>query len=154
MNRRWVCAFRIAKVSSSLWISMSSHGEIRLSGAPSSTRSSTSIPTIVCIHVVPHFDGVEMTTSSGRSSNRFQRSLSEMNPEYRRTEHAPLIEHRETVGQVRNDTLSRMVGDGILFAVVIGTLLGVLRFTSPAVRELSYRKGQLWYLGPSTKRYP
>ncbi|MFL5736559.1 MAG: hypothetical protein ACJ76P_04400 [Actinomycetota bacterium] len=47
-----------------------------------------------------------------------------------------------------------MAGDGILFAVVIGTLLGVLRFTSPAVRELSYRKGQLWYLGPSTKRYP
>src|SRR3954464_454841 len=47
-----------------------------------------------------------------------------------------------------------MLGDGILFVVVISTLLGVVRFTSPAVRELSYRKGQLWYLGPSTKRYP
>src|SRR5438128_732074 len=43
---------------------------------------------------------------------------------------------------------------GVVFAVVVTTLLGVLRFTSPAVRELSYRKGQLWYLGPSTKRYP
>src|SRR4051794_34466610 len=47
-----------------------------------------------------------------------------------------------------------MLGDGILFVVVISTLLGVVRFTSPALRELSYRKGQLWYLGPSTKRYP
>jgi hypothetical protein len=38
------------------------------------------MPTIVCIHVVPHFDGVEMTTSSGRNRNRVHRSLSEMKP--------------------------------------------------------------------------
>ena len=46
------------------------------------------------------------------------------------------------------------VAVGVVVGVVVTTLLGVLRFTSPAVRELSYRKGQLWYLGPSTKRYP
>ncbi len=38
------------------------------------------MPTIVCIHEVPHFDGVVMTTSSSLNLNRRQRSLSAMNP--------------------------------------------------------------------------
>jgi len=59
---------------------MSSHGEIVLIGVPRSTRSSRSIPTIVCIHVVPHFDGVEIITSSGRNANRSHRALSAMKP--------------------------------------------------------------------------
>ena len=59
---------------------MSSQGEMVLIGAPRSVRSSSSIPTIVCIQVVPHFAGVEITTSSGRNRNRSQRELSAMNP--------------------------------------------------------------------------
>src|SRR5712691_2670357 len=64
---------------------MSSHGAIVSMGPPRSILSSSSIPTIVCIHVVPHFAGVEMITSSGRNANRSQRSLSTMKPRYRRT---------------------------------------------------------------------
>jgi hypothetical protein len=63
---------------------MSSHGEIELIGSPRSVRSSSSIPTIICIHVVPHFDGVEMITSSGLNSKRSHRALSAMKPRYRR----------------------------------------------------------------------
>ena len=63
---------------------MSSHGESELIGAPRSVRSRSSIPTMFCIHVVPHFDGVEMTTSSGRNAKRSHRALSTMKPRYRR----------------------------------------------------------------------
>jgi hypothetical protein len=38
------------------------------------------VPTIVCIHVVPHFAGVEITTSSGRKANRSHRELSAKKP--------------------------------------------------------------------------
>jgi hypothetical protein len=44
-------------------------------------------------------------------------------------------------------TMTALVG-----FLIIGTLIGILRFTSPAVRQLSYRKGSLWYLGPSTAK--
>ena len=64
---------------------MSSQGESVLIGAPRSTRSRSNIPTIVCIQVVPHFDGVEITTSPGRNVNRSHRALSAMTPRYRRT---------------------------------------------------------------------
>ena len=63
---------------------MLSHGESELIGAPRSVRSRSSIPTIFCIHVVPHFDGVEMITSSGLNAKRSHRALSDMNPRYRR----------------------------------------------------------------------
>ena len=63
---------------------MSSHGESELIGAPRSVRLSSSIPTIICIHVVPHFDGVEITTSSALNAKRSHRALSAMNPRYRR----------------------------------------------------------------------
>ncbi len=33
-----------------------------------------------CIHVVPHFDGVEMMMSSSRNRNRSHRALSAKNP--------------------------------------------------------------------------
>ena len=58
---------------------MSSHGEIVLIGGSSVLWRSTSA-TIVCIHVVPHFEGVVMITSSSRSAKRSQRELSAMNP--------------------------------------------------------------------------
>jgi len=38
------------------------------------------MPTIVCIQVVPHFAGVEITTSSGRNLNRSHRELSAKKP--------------------------------------------------------------------------
>jgi len=60
--------------------SMSSQGDTVLRGAPRSTRSNTSIPTIFCIQVVPHLDGVDITTSSGRNLKRSHRALSAMNP--------------------------------------------------------------------------
>jgi hypothetical protein len=33
-----------------------------------------------CIHVVPHFDGVEITTSSSRNVKRSHRALSDERP--------------------------------------------------------------------------
>ena len=38
----------------------------------------TSSAQIICIHVVPHLAGVQMTMSSGRNSNPSQRELSEI----------------------------------------------------------------------------
>ena len=55
---------------------MSTHGDRADTGAPRSTRPCSSIPTIVCIHVVPDFDGVEITTSPGRSDTASHRALS------------------------------------------------------------------------------
>ncbi len=85
MNRRWVWASSAVNTSSSVRVFMSSHGEISLIGTPSTGRSSSSEPTICWVHVVPHFDGVEMTTSSGRNSNRSHRELSLIVPSYRRS---------------------------------------------------------------------
>ena len=59
---------------------MSSHGEISVIGRPRSVRPSTSIPTMFCIHVVPHLAGVAMTMSSSRNTKPSQRALSAMNP--------------------------------------------------------------------------
>ena len=59
---------------------MSSHGDRVLMGTPSTGRSKTRDPTMFCIHVVPHFDGVEMTMSSSRNRNRSQRALSAKKP--------------------------------------------------------------------------
>jgi hypothetical protein len=44
---------------------------------------------------------------------------------------------------------------GALIALLaLGTLLGLLRLTSPAVRALTYRKGALWYLAPNLPLEP
>jgi hypothetical protein len=45
---------------------MSSHGEISDRGRSNSTESNTNIAHSICIHVVPHFGGVEMTMSASR----------------------------------------------------------------------------------------
>jgi hypothetical protein len=42
----------------------------------------------------------------------------------------------------------------LIAALALGTLLGLLRLTSPAVRNLVYRKGALWYLAPSLPLEP
>ncbi|HVT77228.1 MAG TPA: hypothetical protein VHD87_09370 [Acidimicrobiales bacterium] len=48
---------------------MSSHGEMRASGAYKSAESKISSDTIRWVHVVPHFDGVEMMMSPSRSAS-------------------------------------------------------------------------------------
>jgi hypothetical protein len=60
---------------------MSSQGDSCDSGAPRSARPMRSMPTMVCIHVVPHFDGVEMTTSPERRANRSHREESPVAPD-------------------------------------------------------------------------
>src|SRR5689334_16491211 len=66
-------------------MSMSNHGDKVLIGTPSTGRFKTRDPTMFCIHVVPHLEGVEMTMSSSLKRNRSQRALSAKNPRYRRT---------------------------------------------------------------------
>ena len=58
-------------------VSMSSHGEMRSSGCSKVVVWNTSSAQIICIHVVPHFGGVQMTMSPGRNSKPSQRALSE-----------------------------------------------------------------------------
>jgi len=55
---------------------MSSHGDSSVSGAGSSARCRINSAQIICSQVVPHFDGVLITTSSGRNVNPSQRALS------------------------------------------------------------------------------
>ena len=44
---------------------------------------------------------------------------------------------------------------GVLIAsLALGTLVGLLRLTSPAVRNLVYRKGASWYLAPNLQLEP
>ena len=59
-------------------VSMSSQGETRSSGSANVVVWNTSSAEIICIHVVPHFAGVQMRMSSGRSSKPSQRALSEI----------------------------------------------------------------------------
>ena len=59
-------------------VSMSSHGETRSSDVCKRGVWNTSNAEIICIHVVPHFAGVLMMMSSGRSSKPSQRALSEI----------------------------------------------------------------------------
>ena len=42
----------------------------------------------------------------------------------------------------------------VLAALAIGTILGLIRLTSPAVRALTYRKGAGWYLAPNLQLEP
>jgi hypothetical protein len=80
MNRRPVWSSRRRKTSSSVRSFISSQGDSSEIGTPRLVESCSSIPTMVCIHVVPDFDGVEITTSPGRSVNRSQRALSAKTP--------------------------------------------------------------------------
>ena len=85
IQRRCCCASSRPNTSSSVRMSMSSHGDNVLIGTPSAGRFKTRDPTMFCIHVVPHLEGVEMTMSSSLKRNRSQRALSAKNPRYRRT---------------------------------------------------------------------
>jgi len=42
----------------------------------------------------------------------------------------------------------------LLAALAVGTILGLIRLTSPAVRALTYRKGAGWYLAPNLQLEP
>jgi hypothetical protein len=55
---------------------MSSHGDKVVSGAGSCGVWKTSRAQIICVQVVPDFDGALITMSSGRNSNPSQRALS------------------------------------------------------------------------------
>jgi hypothetical protein len=74
MKRRCDCSANCLNTSPSEVTWTSSQGDTF--DAAKSTRSNRIIPTTCCIHVVPHFGGVEMITSSGRGSKRDHRPLS------------------------------------------------------------------------------
>ena len=76
MNRRCVWASRSANTSVRARVTMSIHGESVSSGSGSSGSCSMSMAQIICVHVVPHFGGVLMMMSPGRSSKPSQRLLS------------------------------------------------------------------------------
>ena len=85
MNRRCVWASRSANTSVRARVTMSIHGESVSSGSGSSGSCSMSRAQIICVHVVPHFGGVLMMMSPGRSSKPPQRLLSYILASYRRT---------------------------------------------------------------------
>jgi hypothetical protein len=64
---------------------MSIQGESLSNGCGSSGSCKTSSAQIICVHVVPHFGGVLMMMSPGRSSKSSHRLLSKTVPSYRRT---------------------------------------------------------------------
>ena len=84
MNRRWVCDASNSNTLSTFSVWMSTQGDNRVSGAGSSGVWKTSSAHCICIHVVPHFDGVEMTMSSSRNSKPSHRRLSMITFRYRR----------------------------------------------------------------------
>ena len=63
-------------IDSALRVCMSNHGDSRPSGCGSVGVWKISSAQIICVHVVPHFGGVLMTMSPGRSANPCQRALS------------------------------------------------------------------------------
>ena len=75
-NRRCVWASRSANTSVRARVTMSIHGESVSNGSGSSGSCSMSRAQIICVHVVPHFGGVLMMMSPGRSSKPSQRLLS------------------------------------------------------------------------------
>lgn len=77
-DRRWVWASRPAMISSRSWNRASIHGASSRTGAGGSPGWNSSVATIVCVHVVPHFGGVQTKMSPGRCVNRYHRRLSEI----------------------------------------------------------------------------
>ena len=80
MKRRCVWAARSANTSVRARVTMSIHGESVSNGSGSSGSCRTSSAQIICVHVVPHFGGVLMMMSPGRSSKPSQRLLSKTVP--------------------------------------------------------------------------
>ena len=76
MIRRCCWAASWAATSGSGRNAMSSQGEIVVKGAGSSGVPNTRSAHIICVHVVPHLDGVLMTMSPVRNRKSFQRVLS------------------------------------------------------------------------------
>jgi hypothetical protein len=82
--RRCVCASRRSSNTSTGSKRASSHGAITITG-PGAPSGNISVFTIVCIHVVPHLEGVHTNTSPGRGTKFCHRRLSETIVRYSRT---------------------------------------------------------------------
>ena len=76
MNRRCAWAARSANTPVRARVTMPVHGESVSSGSGSSGSCRMSRAQIICVHVVPHFGGVLMMMSPGRSPKPSQRLLS------------------------------------------------------------------------------
>src|SRR5215471_14155816 len=63
---------------------MSSHGDSSVNGRGRSASPKISSAQIICIQVVPHLEGVEITMSPGRNSKPSHRALSANHDRYRR----------------------------------------------------------------------
>ena len=79
--RRCVCASRRSSNTSTGSNRASSHGAMTITG-PGAPSGNISAFTIVCIHVVPHLDGVHTKTSPGRWTKCSHRRLSETSVRY------------------------------------------------------------------------
>ena len=75
-NRRCGCASSRAITTSTGSTRWSIHGESVVSGAGSRGVPNTSSAQIICIHVVPDFERVEITMSPRRKRKEAQRALS------------------------------------------------------------------------------
>ena len=75
-NRRCRCASSRANTSSTGSTRWSTHGDNVVNGAGRSGVPRTSSAQIICIHVVPDFERVEMTMSPSRNGKPDQRVLS------------------------------------------------------------------------------
>ena len=82
-NRRCCCAAIDSQTSSIGRCSMSIHGDIESNGAGNSGPSKTNNAHSICIHVVPLFGGVLITTSPARNTSPSHRALSETADRYR-----------------------------------------------------------------------
>ena len=84
MNLRccWVVNAAKTFVTVSVW--MSSQGDSSVNGRGSLASPKISSAQIICIQVVPHFEGVEITMSPSRNSKSSQRLLSASGDRYRR----------------------------------------------------------------------
>ena len=94
MNLRCFWAANAAKTFEMVSVWMSSQGDSSVKGRGRSASPKISSAQIICIQVVPHFEGVEITMSPARNSKSSQRLLSASGDRYRRetslTELTPL----------------------------------------------------------------
>src|SRR6516162_9990913 len=88
----------------SVWISSQGDSSVKGRGRLASPKISNA--QIICIQVVPHFDGVEITMSPARNSKPSQRLLSASHDRYRRKmslTHSPLLGgDRLLIGRLRD----------------------------------------------------
>src|SRR5215467_8520908 len=84
MNLRCLWAASAAKTFEMVSVWMSSQGDSSVRGRGRLASPKISSAQIICIQVVPHFDGVEITMSPARYSKPSQRLLSASHERYRR----------------------------------------------------------------------